>query len=63
MTSDGRGREGVGENLMISDEGGRGGQAKSDVRSRKVLFSKPRNCLTKKTKNCFFEIRQNVAVI
>ena len=35
MTSDARGREGVKQNLMISDEGGRGGQAKSDVRCRK----------------------------
>ena len=32
MTSDARGGGGVHENLMISDEGGRGGQAKSDVR-------------------------------
>ena len=32
MTSDARGREGVKSNLMISDEGERGGQAKSDVR-------------------------------
>ena len=32
MTSDARGREGFKPNLMISDEGGRGGHAKSDVR-------------------------------
>ena len=36
MTSDARGREGVVENLMISDEGGRGGHGKSDVRWRKI---------------------------
>ena len=35
MTSDARGREGVKQNLMISDEGRRRGQAKSDVRCRK----------------------------
>ena len=32
MISDGRGGGGVIKNLMKSDEGGRGGQAKSDVR-------------------------------
>ena len=38
MTSDARGREGVTPNLTISDEGGRGGQAKSDVRNENCLF-------------------------
>ena len=38
MISDGRGGGGVIKNLMKSDEGGRGGQAKSDVRSS--LFGK-----------------------
>ena len=33
MISDGRGGGGVIKNLMKSDEGGRGDQAKSDVRS------------------------------
>ena len=32
MISDGRGGGGVIKNLMKSDKGGRGGQAKSDVR-------------------------------
>ena len=40
MTSDARGREGVKQNLMISDEGERGGQAKSDVRCKDCKLGK-----------------------
>ena len=40
MTSDARGREGVKQNLMISDKGERGGQAKSDVRFKSCLLEK-----------------------
>ena len=44
MISDGRGGGGVIKNLMKSDKGGRGGQAKSDVRFslfRKKKKSRP----------------------
>ena len=53
MTSDARGREGVGQNLMISDEGGRGGPAKSDVRCEKTTFFHNSKNLSKKKRFLF----------